>query len=61
MFNPVAIPMANLLGPLTSMAEVILVAAVGLLLLEVAIVLGAVIANFSRREGKKDIGELHVP
>jgi hypothetical protein len=61
MYDPIAIPMANLLGSLSSLADVILVAAVALLLLEFAIVIGAVIAHFSRREGVEDLGEVHFP
>ena len=61
MFDPTAIPLAELLGPFSSMAGVILVAAIGLILLELAIVLGAVIANFGRRDHRENGGEVGVP
>jgi len=61
MFDPVPIPMADILGSLSSVANVILVAAVGLLLFELTVVLGVLIANLSRRSRAEGAGEVRLP
>lgn len=58
--DPGSFPMAELLNSLGSVVVVVFVAAVLLVLWQIAIMLGAVIANFSRKHRDDGGGELRV-
>jgi hypothetical protein len=58
--DPVSIPMAEMMSSASSLMILLLVAALLLVLWQVAILLGAVIANFWRRQPEDVSGELRV-
>jgi len=58
--DPGSLPLADLLSSLSSVVVMILVGAVLLILWQVAILLGAVIANLARRSGGEKGGQFPV-
>jgi len=60
MLDPGSFPLADLLSSFSSVVVLILMGAVLLVLWQVAILLGAVIANLVRRSEREEGGELPV-
>ena len=60
MLDPGSIPLADLMGPLTSLVVFLMVGAMLLVFWQLAILLGALIANLRHRSASEDAGHVKV-